>query len=360
MTAILAQPLAYALVVCGAVALALPLNYLLIRLCRRYDILDHPTNRKRHTRPTPNIGGAALLVCVVVTILCAKVIFAGSFVGHDAPWLSLSVGAALVFAVGLIDDVRPVGAWVKLLAQVAAGLILFSGGVSLQMISVPFVGEIAPGGWGALITIFWVALLSNAINLIDGLDGLAGGVSLIATSSLAAIFYLLQVEQGTLICCALGGALIGFLFFNLHPAKLFLGDSGSLLIGYMFAALSLLAPVKSFTGAALFVPLVALAIPLIEVTSSFTRRLLAGKHIFAGDRRHLFHYLGYLGLSPQATVRVFWAGGALFGALSVSMLFWDRALTVTVLVTVMVAVLGAILILGLRLRRTGAQSLRRR
>ncbi|MBN4076129.1 undecaprenyl/decaprenyl-phosphate alpha-N-acetylglucosaminyl 1-phosphate transferase [Gemmatimonas aurantiaca] len=354
------SPSAIAFIIVGvATTLSLLLNSALIRFCNARGILDYPNGRKRHKSPTPHIGGVTLLLSFTLTALLIGVLFPEYLHLGEVVYVSLLGGAVLVFAVGLIDDLKPVSAWVKLLAQVAAGLVLYYGGAAPEVLSIPFLGEVNLGGWSALIAIVWVVALSNAVNLIDGLDGLASGVSLIGALSLAVILWALQVGDLAMLALALAGSLIGMLYYNLYPARLFLGDSGALLIGYLFAALSLMAPVKSYTTAALFLPLLALAVPLIETFSSFLRRLFAGKSILQADRRHLFHYLGYLGLSLRATVRIFWLAGALSGTLAIGMLFWDRMLAVSVLALVMVAVLGLILILGFRLRKT-AGDLRRR
>lgn len=342
-----------------ATVLTLAGNVALIRFCNARDILDYPSGHKRHKFPTPHIGGVSLILGVCFTAIAVGMIFPEQLNWSALPWASLLIGALLIFAVGLVDDLKPVSAAAKLLAQIAAGAALYLGGAAPDLLSIPFVGEVNLGAWSALIAILWVVALSNAVNLIDGLDGLACGISLIGALSLAVILWALGVTDLSILALALAGSLIGMLYFNLYPARLFLGDSGALLIGYFFAAISLLAPVKSFTTAALFLPLLALAVPLIETASSFTRRLFAGKSVMQADRRHLFHYLGYLGLSLRATVRIFWLAGALSGALSIVMLFWDRTLAMTVLAAVMVAVLALILILGFRLRRVTANRLRK-
>lgn len=347
-----------ALAVSISLVLGLLINRWLIGFCHRRGILDHPGKHKRHKQPTPNIGGVSVFVSVAVA-LSLTLAFTDVQGGPNSPnWLSIFAGGALIFLVGMRDDIKPVSAWVKLLAQALAGAFLYWGGMVVDPLYLPLLGELHPGAWGILINIFWVALLSNAINLIDGLDGLATGVSLIGALALGVIALIFGVTEAALACAALSGALIAMLYFNMYPARLYLGDSGSLLIGYLFAVFSFLVPMKSFTTAALFPPIVALAIPLTETFVSFFRRLLAGKNVFKADRRHLFHYLSYLGLGPRSTVRVFWLLSALCGAGAVAMPFSDKGLAATALVLVAVAVFVVILILGLRLRR-GARVNRR-
>ena len=342
---------AMALALVVSLALGLVIDRWLIGFCHRRGILDYPGKRKRHKHPTPNIGGVSVFISVSAALSLA-LIFSDSQSGPHAPhWPSILAGGALIFIVGLRDDVKPVSAWIKLAAQALAGGFLYWGGMVVEVLYLPLVGEIHPGAWGILINVFWVALLSNAINLIDGLDGLAAGVSLIGAVALGVIALIFGVTEAALACAALSGALIAMLYFNTYPARLYLGDSGSLLIGYLFAVFSFLVPMKSFTTAALFPPLVALAVPLTETSVSFFRRLLAGKNILKADRRHLFHYLAYLGLGPRSTVRVFWLMSALCGAGAIAMPFSDKGLAVIALIVLAVAVFVVIVILGLRLRR---------
>ncbi len=346
------------LILIVSLGLSLVLSRLVIGFCLKHDIVDTPGQHKRHKEPVPNIGGVSVLISMIVSLALAWFLYPDWY-DTGLPWLHIALGALLIFGVGLYDDLQPVSAWLKLLAQAAAGLLLYFGGIKIDLLYVPFVGEVHPGIWSALISVFWVTLLSNAINLIDGLDGLATGVGLIGAIAVGAISLLLNIPGGVALSLALTGALAGVLYFNLYPARLFLGDSGALLVGYLFAVLSLLAPIKSFTAAALFPPLVALAVPLVETFTSFSRRLLAGKNVMKADRRHLFHYLGHLGLSYRATVRTFWLVSALSGAMSILMLFWDKSLVVATLVVIMVAVLALFLILGGRLRGAALKKNRR-
>ena len=345
------QVIAITILACVCAALSGVLNIAVIRICHKYGILDKPGMRKRHKNPTPNIGGVAILLSVVITLMFGSWIYPEILLANDIPWVAIGLAGFLIFAVGFVDDLRPVPPFGKLFVQTISGLIVYSGGLAVDPIYLPFWGELTLGGWSALETVFWVVALSNAINLIDGLDGLALGVSLIGAVSLMMIALALNLEVVLTICAILSGALAGSLYFNLHPARIFLGDSGSLLIGFIFATLSLLVPIKSYTTAALFPPLIALGIPLIETASSVLRRFFAGRSVFAADRRHLFHYLGYLGLGPRATVRVFWLGGVLCGATSIAMLFWDRRLALGALLGVMVVVFLVFLILRPRLNR---------
>jgi len=260
-------------------------------------------------------------------------------------------GSLIVFLVGLIDDISPLPAWPKLFAELVAGIILYFGGLSINTLSIPGLGSINSSGFGMAITILWVVGLTNAINLIDGLDGLASGVSGIAAAALVAIGINFHIESVTIISLILCGALSSFWLYNRYPAKIFLGDNGSLLIGYFFAVISLIVPIKSFTLAALFIPLVVLGAPLIETISSFIRRLTAGKNIMQADRRHIFHYLRYAGLSRGLIVNLFYLLGAVFGLISIMMLFFDRIIVMAILLLFMVVIFIIYFILISKIRR---------
>lgn len=329
-------------VVLTGLAISLALNLALtrpaIRLAERFGFLDRPGRHKRHEHPVPVVGGPLLFMSVWTALVVCLFAFPGFFEDFADSLLYVFAGALIILLVGISDDLRPLSAWTKLLAQVAVGLVLHIGGLRIDPITVPFVGSIAIGSWSLVVTIVWVVMLTNAINLIDGLDGLATGVSLIAAITMAVVAHLYAAGQAVWFAYALVGFLSVFLFFNRHPAKAFLGDSGSLQLGYYFAVMSLMVPLKSFTAAALYIPLVTLAVPLLETAISISRRLVSGRNVMQADRRHLFHYLAVAGLSPRAIVTVFYLLSAGFGLFAVAMFFWDRKLVFGVLVIFMVVI----------------------
>ena len=322
-----------------------------ISLAERHGLVDRPGRHKRHKRPVPNVGGIVLFVAVWIalgaSLLVSPLVVAE--IGSALPYIF--AGALLIFLVGLADDVKPLSAWSKLLAQVAVGLVLYRGGLTIDPITIPFAGSYEMGSLSVLITVVWVVMLTNAINLIDGLDGLAAGVSLIAALTLVVIGTIYSAGPAVLFAYALIGFLVIFLVFNRYPARIFLGDSGSLQIGYYFAVISLLVPIKSYTAAALYLPLLVLGVPLMEAGISFSRRLVAGKNILKADRRHLFHYLALAGLSPRAVVAIFYLLSAVFGAFAVAMYFLNRLVVFGLLVLFMVVISCLFLIFMARLSR---------
>jgi UDP-GlcNAc:undecaprenyl-phosphate/decaprenyl-phosphate GlcNAc-1-phosphate transferase len=317
---------------------------LAILASRRFGLLDQPGRHKRHKQPVPILGGTALLVAIWSSLALARLVFGGQLQELDTSLPFILGGALIVYAVGLLDDLKPQTAWVKLSVEIVAALILYWGGLRIDPVSIPFFGHVSLGQFSVVITVLWVVLLTNSINLIDGLDGLAGGVSLIAAMTVTIVGHIYHAGPAMVLAYALIGFLASFLYFNRYPAKIFLGDSGALQLGFYFSVLSLVVPLKSFTAAALYLPLLALGVPILETTSSFFRRLMAGKNVMQADRRHLFHYLSAAGLGPKQIVWVFYALSAVFGGFALAMCFWDRILVFGVLVLFMVVIFGAFLI----------------
>lgn len=316
-----------------------------IRLGHRYGLLDLPGRHKRHQIPTPALGGAVLFVAFWTTVALLSLLFPSALAEFRGVLGFTFAAATIIFLVGLSDDLSPVSAWVKLMSQVAAGLVLYLGGLSVDPLTIPFYGPVQTGIAGALITVVWVVALTNAINLLDGLDLLAGGVSLIAALVLLALGVLLNVGTVVMLSVTLAGFLVVFLYFNRPPAKLFLGDSGSLQIGFYFAVLSLLVPIRSYTAAALYVPLLTLGVPLMEAGLSIVRRLATGKSVMRADRRHLFHLLALAGWSNGQVVAVFYVLSTVFGGFALSMFYFNRRWVLGFLALFMVVIFVLILIL---------------
>jgi UDP-GlcNAc:undecaprenyl-phosphate GlcNAc-1-phosphate transferase len=294
----------------GSLASAVALTPLMIRLARRVAFLDQPGPRKIHAEPIPYGGGLVVaLVVLGATLLVPKLLSHGglalpppSVQMKGFPWAVYAMGSLVIVVLGVVDDRRRLSARFKLFVQtlVAAGVAL--GGTRMQLFD-------APPAVGVAVTILWILTVTNALNLLDHMDGLSGGVALLAGA--AFLFVALQTGQ-TLIAAMivpLVGACLGFLCFNFPPAKIFLGDAGSLFIGFWLSCLTI-----SFTfyGAryplyTYFVPLAVLAVPLFDTASVVLIRLLRRKPIFEGDTNHLAHRLVALGLSRRGAVLTVYA-----------------------------------------------------
>lgn len=261
---------------------------------RSYNIVDRPGLRKVHAYPIPRIGGIPLAIAYGVTLLG----FSASVPSYVSPaWMFLP-GMAMIFLTGLLDDFFNLKPAYKLLGEIAAAAIAFYSGLRIEII-----GDIAVPAWiGLPATIFWLLLATNAFNLIDGLDGLCAGVGFIATLTFFAVALVqgnTALEYATL---PLAGALLGFLCHNFHPATMFLGDSGALLIGFVLGCYGVMSLQNTPALPGLAVPLLALSIPLTDVSLAIARRLLKNRPIFGADREHMHHRLLDRGLSPKRAV----------------------------------------------------------
>jgi UDP-GlcNAc:undecaprenyl-phosphate GlcNAc-1-phosphate transferase len=339
-----------------SVVLAVLIVPVAIRFGHKFDLLDHPGRHKRHKRPVPFVGGAALFVAFWGTMAILQLVLDTPIFDSTMTLCWMFGGAVVIFGIGLLDDIGPLSALTKLTAEAAAGVLLYLGGLTIDPMFIPFLGQFTFGHWSILITILWVIGLTNAINLIDGLDGLASGVSLIAAIIMTALGLIYQAPAVIAVASTLSGFLLVFLWFNRYPARIFLGDSGSLQLGYYFAIISLLVPFKSYTAAALYLPLLALGVPILETAVSILRRLISGKGVMAADRRHLFHYLALAGLSPRQVVLVFWGLSLVFGLSALAMFLWDRVLVSIILGLFMVVIFAAFLIFTANLPRVRKDS----
>jgi UDP-GlcNAc:undecaprenyl-phosphate GlcNAc-1-phosphate transferase len=218
------------------------------------------------------------------------------------------VGAAASFLLGFIDDFRPLGAKVKLLSQIIIAVIVHQCGLSIEAIAIPFTDVLVQFGFFSMwVTVIWIVAIMNLINLIDGLDGLAGGIGLLLMGLLGFLAYESGVAISFVLALGMVGSIFGFLFHNFPPAKVYMGDSGAYLIGFVIAALSLLNSEKGTVLAALIAPVLALALPIADVVFAMLRRGINGLPIFRPDRGHIHHRLRRAGLSRQKTIAVLYA-----------------------------------------------------
>lgn len=305
---------------------SLILTPIVIAVSKKLDIVDRPNFRKIHTKPISMLGGSAILLSFFIGI------WLGAPIEREIKPLLL--GAIVIYLVGLIDDLYDLKPILKLLGQIAAALIVVFYGVTIDFISIP-IGPTIHFGWLSIpITIFWIVAITNAINLIDGLDGLAAGVSTIALVTIAFIAILQGNIFIIMICSVLIGSLLGFLVFNFHPAKIFLGDSGALLLGFIIGFLSLLG-FKNITFISLFFPIVILAVPFIDTLFAMIRRVKQGQHIMQADKSHLHHKLLDLGYTHRQTVMLIYAMAIMFSVVSVILYLsqpWGMFLTIVLIV----------------------------
>lgn len=313
------------------------------RLCFRLGLLDLPGHHKRHRFPTPNLGGVAIFAGFCAAVIYSNLQF--HFLSEDLSGVLNYVvaGGVIIFLIGIVDDIAGLSAPVKLAGQIISGLIVYMGGLKISILFIPMYGAIELNGWALPITLIWIVGVTNCINLIDGLDGLAAGVSAIAAMAILFIGIVFNLTSVIVFSLGIMGSCLAFLYFNHYPAKIFMGDSGSLFLGYIFAILSIIFPIKSYTTAAVFIPLIALAVPIIETLVSFTRRIATGKSFYQADTHHLFHYLTSYGFSKSKVVWLFYMTTSVFAILSGAMIIFDKRIVTTILVIFMVVIFAILL-----------------
>ena len=294
--------------------------------------------RHLHKRPLPRLGGVAIFLAFLFSIGIAGLI------GWWIPRLSLGFSfnavltilmpGFLIFLLGLYDDLHPVGPYFKFLVQVLAGVILFAGGLRILDLPVLFSGYHFSWFVSLPLTILWVLGITNAFNLIDGLDGLAAGSALFSTMVVFVVALFSHSSFVSVMTLVLAGAILGFLRYNFNPATIFLGDSGSLFVGFMLSALALQGMQKSPTIVAVAIPVVSFGLPILETALSVARRLISGRPVFTGDREHIHHKLLQRGLSQRQVVIVLYGVSAIFALLSLFLL-WPTGSTLGLVMAVL-------------------------
>jgi len=333
------------------------------QFAERHGLLDKPDqSRKIHRRGIPRIGGlaiAAAFYAPLVGLLLYETGLGELFYANRWAAFSLFGGGVAIAALGLYDDLRGLGAREKFAVEFAVAAVLYFCGYRIEQISLPG-GALELGAAAFPLTLIWVVGVINAMNLIDGLDGLAGGVALCAilTNLIVAV---VRAEPIMILCmAALAGALIGFLFYNFNPASIFMGDSGSLFLGFVLAVSSIRTNQKSSTAVSLLVPMVALAVPIADTALAMARRMLAGRSMFLGDGEHIHHRLLRLGLSQRQAVLILCGTSCLLGGAALALAFATNPSMAWVLVVLSGCGFFALRWLGFFRRARGRRELRLR
>jgi UDP-GlcNAc:undecaprenyl-phosphate GlcNAc-1-phosphate transferase len=325
----------------GIFAVALVVSFIATRYVRdiatrRAWISIPQDGRHVHQTPLPRLGGVAIFLAFSFSLILwlgLALIYPRLLEGlAPATLLRIYVPACLIFCLGIYDDLRGAGPYLKFSVQVIAATMLFLGG--MRILDLPVLGAHSlPWFLGLPLTVLWVVAVTNAFNLIDGLDGLAAGSALFSTVVFFVVALVNQSWLGSLMSVALAGAILGFLRFNFNPATIFLGDSGSLFIGFILSALALAGAQKAPTLVAVAIPVVSFGLPILETALSILRRLISGRPIFTADREHIHHKLLQLGMSHRQVVIVLYAVSALFAMLSLFLL-WPTGSTLGLVLAV--------------------------
>lgn len=315
---------------------ATPIAY---RLAFKIGAVDVPKDSRRmHKKPTPRIGGVAIVFGFLVAICC--------FGRMTRELTAILVGAAIIFVMGIVDDCKNLDAKLKFLIQIVAALVVMIGGnIRITVFTNPNIFSdnpylVLPWWLSGFATIIWIVFITNAVNFIDGLDGLAAGVSAIMSVSL--VFIALRVGEYwvAVVGLALMGACFGFLPFNFNPAKIFMGDSGSTFLGFILASLSIQGVFKSYAIISFAVPLLILGLPLFDAMFAMIRRIYHGKSPMSADRGHLHHRLIDMGFSQKQTVFILYAISGILGITAVLLAEYGSMRALILLITVLVFIVA--------------------
>lgn len=290
--------------------------------------IDKPDNRKVHKKIMPRLGGLAIYIAFMVAAVASL----------EMTWdiVGILVGGTVIVIVGVLDDKYQLPAKVKLLGQIVAACVLIAFDIRIEWVNNPFGGYYYLDLLSIPLTIFWVISFTNVVNLIDGLDGLAAGVSAIASITVILVAVQMGYYHIAIMTAALAGGIIGFIRYNFNPATIFMGDTGSMFIGYMLAAISVYGAVKTAATIALIVPAIALGLPIMDTAFAILRRYSNGRPIFQPDKGHLHHRLLAMGMNQKQAVLLMYA---ITAALGIAAVLWAEvdgfyaALIIAVIIT---------------------------
>lgn len=348
-----------AFVVAAAVAVLLTPLVRLIAL--RVGAVSGPGGRHVHARSIPRLGGIAIALSFSAPLLALFLVDSGVariFRESQNLALGLLIGGGALCLVGVVDDTRGVRALYKLAAQVAVASFAFAMGFQINAVHVPGVGELSMGIFALPVTVIWIVGVTNAVNLIDGLDGLAAGVVFFAAVTNLVVAYLSGSVLVAVLMAAMMGSLVGFLFHNFNPARIFMGDSGSYFLGFVLATTSLAGSMqKASTAVSLLVPIVALGVPIFDTLFSMVRRILERRSVFSPDRGHIHHRLLDMGITHRRAVLILYGVSIVLTVAAIGIALgrsWEigaALLTVTVVMIGLVRFVGYFEYLHLRKRQ---------
>lgn len=305
------------------------LTPLVKKLAFRLGAVDAPNYRKVHARIMPRLGGLAIFGAFIIGLGIYS--YFGSLSKYS---IAIMIGALIIVITGVLDDMYEISAKAKMLGQLLASVVvIFGGGIQIDFINLPFGGQLDFGFLSIPFTILWIVGITNAINLIDGLDGLAAGVSTIALITLSGMAFIMGDMVVLAMAAILAASTIGFLFYNFHPAKIFMGDTGALFLGFMISVLALLG-FKNVTIVSLIIPVIMLGVPISDTFFAIVRRYRMKQKWSDPDKSHLHHRLLDMGFSHRQTVLIIYGFAAMFGlaAIIFSMAkIWGGILLITVI-----------------------------
>ncbi|MEC9488535.1 MAG: MraY family glycosyltransferase [Halanaerobium sp.] len=303
-------------------------------LALRWGAVDRPDERRLNSTPVPTIGGLAIFLGFLVAVLIS--------VPFSPKLMGIIMGGGLLIVIGLLDDLYELSAGIKLAGQILAACIALFYGIKIEFITNPLGGMFYLSYWGAPLTVVWIVAIINAVNLIDGLDGLASGVVTIASFTLLFVGWQEGQTFSVLLACAVAGSALGFLPINFNPASIFMGDTGSMFLGFMLAVISAEGALKSAAAATVLIPILALGFPIFDTLFAILRRHQNGQPIFEADCGHLHHRLLGLGLSQRQVAIIVYIISIGFGLAAIAINSADLYQAVLILALIFIpVVIGA-------------------
>ena len=313
-------------VLVGSLLLSALCTWLLVRYRSSWGLDTPDQNRKLHDRPVSRLGGLGIFITLCAGFLVMEL----RFPDFLQRWAPVIISNCIIFAIGFADDIRPLGARLKLVGQLGTATILYALGVSIDELSNPFgEGHFMLGWWSLPVTLLWFIAVPNIVNLIDGMDGLATGFGLFLCTTLAFVGHYSGKPEVVTVAMIMGGALAGFLIFNFPPARIFLGDGGAYLLGFFIASVTVFTSSKGSVIAALLVVIVALGVPILDTLFTIIRRALMGVPLFRADAEHIHHRLILLGFSKTRALIAIYAVCLALSLVGIS-IFWSKGLSLPI------------------------------
>ena len=283
------------------------------KIAHQLKLFDFPEHRKAHRNPTPRVGGIGLFLGIGIACIVLN--------QYDSTLTPIMIGATLIFGIGIIDDLFGISAKQKLLLQVLVATFTYHMGISITFVSSPLGGIFLLKWLSFPLSLLWIVGMINALNLIDGIDGLAAGVTAISTIMLSIVSLHMHHYTITCLCIIIFGSCLGFLRYNLTPAKIFMGDSGAMLLGYLLACTSIIGVMKSTATFSLLLPILMLGIPISDTLYAIIRRLRNNQKIFQADFDHFHHKLLKQGFSARQITLGFYSLSLIFGVFAIGISF---------------------------------------
>ncbi len=335
-----------------AIAVAFAIAYaatpIVKTLSLKIGAIDIPKDERRmHKRPIPTIGGVAIFYGALISILC--------FCNVDSQLMGVLLGAVIIVSLGVLDDILDLSALFKFLIQILAALLVVLHGVKIEYVTNPFVSGqyISLGMWAVPLTVFWIVGVTNAFNLIDGLDGLSVGVSAISAISLFSVAILTGETNLAIVAAAIAGSCFGFLPYNKYPASIFMGDAGSTFLGFVFGSISVMGLFKGYAAISICVPFLILALPIFDTSFAIIRRLLKGQSPMHPDRGHLHHRLIDMGFNQRQSVTILCIASGLLSLSAVVLILSGFERAFIFIFAVMVLMLAGLKVLAIHNKERG-------